>query len=117
MALTKVFRETVYNRAQRDGAFRKALLTEAVNAYLSGDEVTGKTILRDVINATIGFERLAADLQKPSKSLHRMLGPRGSPTTGNFFAILQVLQKRVGVKLTVKAAWCSAAQITRSKIS
>jgi DNA-binding phage protein len=104
MALTKAFRDTVYTRAQHDGAFRKALLTEAVNAYLSGDEITGKTVLRDVINATIGFEQLAAELEKPSKSLHRMLGPLGNPNTANFFAILQVLQKRVGVKLTVRAA-------------
>lgn len=104
MALTKAFRETVYERAQRDAGFRKALLTEAMNAYLGGDEATGKAVLRDVINATIGFEPLAAELGKPGKSLHRMLGPRGNPNTANFFAILQVLQKRVGVKLTVKAA-------------
>lgn len=104
MALTKAFRETVYERAQRDAGFRKALLTEAMNAYLGGDEAAGKAVLRDVINATIGFEQLAAELQKPSKSLHRMLGPSGNPNTANFFAILQVLQKRVGVKLTVKAA-------------
>jgi hypothetical protein len=39
-----------------------------------------------------------------ARALHRMLGPRGNPNTVNFFAILQVLQKRVGVKLTVKAA-------------
>ena len=104
MALTRAFRETVYHRAQRDARFRKALLTEAMNAYLAGDEATGKAVLRDVINATIGFSQLAAELQKPSKSLHRMLGPRGNPNTANFFAILQVLQKRVGVRLTVKAA-------------
>jgi DNA-binding phage protein len=104
LALTKAFRETVYSRAQKDGAFRKALLTEAVNAYLSGDEITGKMVLRDVINATIGFEQLAVDLRKSSKSLHRMLGPQGNPNTVNFFAILQVLQKRVGVRLTVRAA-------------
>jgi DNA-binding phage protein len=104
MALTRTFRETVYSRAQRDGAFRKALLTEAVNAYLSGDEATGKAVLRDVVNATIGFEPLAAELGKTGKSLHRMLGPQGNPSTANFFAILQVLQKNTGVKLTVKAA-------------
>lgn len=103
MALTKSFRETVYERAQRDAGFRKALLTEAMNAYLDGDEATGKAVLRDMINATIGFEQLAAELGKPSKSLHRMLGQNGNPSTANFFAILQVLQKRVGVKLTVKA--------------
>ena len=104
MALTKAFRETVYQRAQRDVGFRKALLTEAVNAYLGGDEATGKAVLRDVVNATIGFEQLAAELGKPGKSLHRMLGPRGNPNTANFFAILQVLQKKTGVRLTVKAA-------------
>ena len=104
MALTRTFRETVYRRAQRDAGFRKALLTEAMNAYLGGDEATGKAVLRDVINSTIGFEQLAAELEKPSKSLHRMLGPRGNPNTANFFAILQVLQKRVGVKLSVEAA-------------
>jgi DNA-binding phage protein len=104
MALTKSFRETVYERAQRDAGFRKALLTEAMNAYLDGDEATGKAVLRDMINATIGFEQLAAELGKPSKSLHRMLGPNGNPSTANFFAILRVLQKTAGVKLTVKAA-------------
>jgi DNA-binding phage protein len=104
MALTRTFRETVYRRAQRDSAFRKALLTEAMNAYLAGDEATGRAVLRDAINATVGFEQVAEELQKPSKSLHRMLGPRGNPNTANFFAILRVLQKRVGVRLTVKAA-------------
>lgn len=104
MALTRAFRETVCQRAQHDGAFRKALLTEAVNAYLDADEATGKAVLRDVINATIGFEPLAEELGKPPESLHRMLGPSGNPSTANFFAILKVLQKTAGVKLTVKAA-------------
>lgn len=104
MALTKAFRETVYQRAQQDGAFRKALLTEAVNAYLCGDETTGKRVLRNVINATMGFEQLAADMQKPSKSLHRMLGPNGNPNTANFLAIVVMLQERVGMKLKVRAA-------------
>ena len=104
MALTREFRETIYARAQRDAAFRKALLTEAMNAYLSGDEATGKSILRDLVNATIGFEKLARAVRKPSKSLHRMLGPSGNPNTSNFFAILSVLQDRVGVKLRVRAA-------------
>lgn len=98
MALTREFRETTYARAQCDAAFRKALLTEAVNAHLGGDEATGKAVLRDVINATIGFEELATAVRKPSKSLHRMLGPRGNPNMANFFAILRVLQERVGVR-------------------
>jgi len=104
MALTKTIHDTIYQRTQLDPGFRKALLTEAVNAYLSGDEPTGKAVLRDIIDATIGFEPLAAALDKPAKSLHRMLGPLGNPSTANFFAILEVLQQKTGVKLTVKAA-------------
>jgi hypothetical protein len=73
-----------------------------MNAYPGGDEATGKAVLRDLVNATIGFEELAVELGRPSKSLHRMLGPRGN--TANFFALLQVLQRRAGVRLTVKAA-------------
>jgi hypothetical protein len=61
------------------------------NVYLSGDETTGKAVLRDAINATVGFERLAADLEKPGKSLQHMLGLHGNPNTANFFAILRVL--------------------------
>ena len=103
MALTKAFRETVYQRAQRDAGFRKALLTEAINAYLGGDEATGKAVLRDVVNSTIGFERLAAELGKPGKSLHRMLAPHGNPSTENFFGIVNALQKKTRVRLHVTA--------------
>lgn len=60
MAPTRDLRETVMGRAQRDARFRQALLTEALNAYLAGDAATGKAMLRDLINATIGFEGLAA---------------------------------------------------------
>lgn len=104
MGLTKDFRETVYSRARRDSAFRKALLTEAVNAYLSGEESVGKAVLRDFINATVGFEKLSSLSEIPSKSLHRMLGPSGNPSTANFFAILRVLQEHAGIQLKVRAA-------------
>ncbi len=104
MALTREFREITLARAQRDPAYRKALLTEAINAYVGGDEATGKAILRDFNNATIGFEALAAAVHQPSKSLHRMFGPSGNPSTANFFAILHVLQERARISLAVRAA-------------
>ena len=68
MALTGEFRETIRVRAGHDPAFRKALFTEALNAYLTGDEAKGR------------------------ESLYRML------------AIVRALQKKVGVRLTVRAA-------------
>ncbi|HYD47113.1 MAG TPA: transcriptional regulator [Terriglobales bacterium] len=103
MALTRDFKETVLARAQRDARFRRALFTEAINAYLAGDTTTGKAILRDLVNATVGFEDLAEAINKPSKSLHRMLSPHGNPSTQNFFDIVNVLQKKTRVKLSVRA--------------
>ena len=104
MALTRNFKETIAARARRDPRFRQALFTEAINAYLSGHTAEGKAMLRDLVNATVGFEGLAAEIQKPSKSLHRMLAPRGNPSTDNFFTIVGALQKTTRVKLRVTAA-------------
>ena len=103
MALTREFKDTVVTRVQRDPRFRESLFTEAMNAYLGGDTGTGKAILRDLVNATVGFEELAAVHKKPSKSLHRMLAPHGNPSTENFFAIVQALQKKTRVRLQVTA--------------
>ena len=103
MALTRDFRETVQARAQRDPRFREALFSEALNAYLAGDTATGKAVLRDLVNATIGFEDLAAEIKRPSKSLHRMLAPHGNPSSENFFGIVSALQKKTKVKLRITA--------------
>jgi len=103
MPLTKDFRQTIQARAERDPRFRAALFTEAINAYLAGDTAAGKAVLRDLVNATIGFEGLAVEMKKPSKSLHRMLAPRGNPSIENFFGIVSALQRSARVKLHVTA--------------
>ncbi|MBO1022657.1 transcriptional regulator [Methylobacterium sp. SD274] len=104
MTLTRSFRETVKARAERDPAFREALLTEAVDQFLAGELDTGKAVLRDYINATIGFERLAMETGSSSKSLMRMLSPTGNPTANNLFAVLTTVQKAAGLKLAVAAS-------------
>lgn len=104
MALTREFRQTVQARAQRDARYRVAMLTEAVSAFLAGEMDTGKAMLRDYVNATLGFESLAVSLNKSSKSLQRMLGPHGNPTAENIFGILRVLQERESVHLSVKSS-------------
>lgn len=103
MPVTKLFRTTIMERTSRDSKFRQYLLTEAVNELLSGDLQAGKTMLRDYINATITFERLAEKLGKPSKSVHRMLGPRGNPRAQSIFGIIKILQAYEHVQLQVKA--------------
>lgn len=104
MALTREFRDTVKARVTDDPAYRSALLAEAAQLLLSGDTASGRSILRDYINATVGFEKLAAEIGKPAKSLMRMFGPKGNPTAENLFRILSHLQKATGVRLAVHAA-------------
>lgn len=106
MALTRDFKETVKKRAKCDPGFAKALLHEAVDLLLDGDSATAKLILRDLINATVGFERLAKEINKPSKSLHRMLSTSGNPTMKNLSAIFASIIKALHVRLntTVTAA-------------
>jgi len=101
MALTREFKETIVARARRDAKFRDAMFAEAINAYLAGDTGTGKAMLRDLVNATIGFEGLSAEIRKPAKSLHRMLATRGNPSTENFFDIVKALQKKTRTRLRV----------------
>jgi DNA-binding phage protein len=107
MILTRDSRNTVVERVRRDPAFAKALLDEAVTHFLNGEPDTARVILRDLVNATVGFERLATTTGKPAKSLHRMLSTGGNPSMDNLSLILGVLRKRLRVKLsgrTVKAA-------------
>jgi DNA-binding phage protein len=104
MPLTRDFKETIRARVERDPRFRKELLREGVEAMLAGDVATAKTILRDYINATLGFTDLAQATHIPSKSLMRMLGPAGNPRAGNLFEIVSFLQRREGVRFEVKAA-------------
>lgn len=104
MPLTRDFKETIKSRAAHDGAFRAALLTEAVELLLADDVAIGRNVLRDYINATIGFDELAAKIGKPTKSLMRMFGPSGNPTAQNLFSVINHLQKATGVSLVVRAA-------------
>jgi DNA-binding phage protein len=104
MALTRDFKETIQARVRRDPAFRKELLREGVESLLAGDVDTGKTILRDYINATVGFDELAEVTRHSPKSLMRMLGPSGNPQARNLFEIVQYLQRKEKVRFKVLAA-------------
>lgn len=56
MPLTHDVKETIRARVQRDPEFRQALLREAVECTINGELETGKAVLRDYVNATVGFQ-------------------------------------------------------------
>lgn len=102
MALTRDFKDTIRARANRDPAFRKALLREAIEHFIAGDVESGKMILRDFINATIGFNKLGNVTKRSPKSLMRMLGPAGNPQARNLFEVLAYLQDAEGVRFQLR---------------
>ena len=103
MTLTRDLKETVRARIEHDPGFREALLEEGVERLLAGDVETGKSVLRDYINATVGFRELGGLTEKSPKSLMRMLGPHGNPQARNLFEIISCLQQREGLHLKVQA--------------
>ena len=105
MALTRDFKETIKARAERDPVFRRGLLIEGIEAFIAGDVETGKAVLRDYINATIGFSKLAEKTDIPTKSIMRMLSPSGNPQAQNLFEIVAYLQRKEHLQLKVKAAY------------
>jgi len=104
MVLTRNFKETIQARVRRDPAFRRELFREGVESFLSGDVETGKSVLRDYINATIGFGALADATNRSAKSLMRMFSPSGNPQARNLFEIVDFLQRRERVRFKVAAA-------------
>jgi hypothetical protein len=76
MALTRSFRELTRRQVGEDSAFAEALLREGIDLLLAGDIGAGKSILRDYIKATVGFEKLGRAIGAQPKSLIRMFGPR-----------------------------------------
>src|SRR5271168_5170595 len=104
MALTRDFRETVQADARRDPAFRRGLLSEALESLLDGEVALGKELLRDYINATVGFPKLAAKTKIHAKTLHQMFGAKGNPTARKLFEIVAYLQRAEGVRFEVRSA-------------
>ena len=89
MALTRRFKQTIAERAQRDPAFAQALLDEAATLFLNGEPEIARVILRDLVNTTVGFEGLAKETDKPSMD--------------NLAAIFSVIRTTLGVKIEVHA--------------
>jgi DNA-binding phage protein len=107
MTLKRDSTETVNARIQRDSAFAIALLDEAISLFLNGEPETARLILRELVNATVGFEELAIQTSKPSKSLHRMLSAKGNPTMDNLTSIIKVLCNNLNVDIKVTTVSCA----------
>jgi hypothetical protein len=69
---------------------------------LERGETTGRAILRNYINATVGFRGLQDATAIPANSLMRMFGPNGDPSAKNLFGVLAHLQAQEGVHFEIR---------------
>ncbi len=104
MKLARDFRQTVGERLHYDSAFANALLVETGNLFLNGESQSARLVLRDLVNATIGFEALAEQVSISSKSLHRMLSKDGNPRMNNIAAIFSAISKNFDVHIAISIA-------------
>lgn len=104
MALTRDYKQTVMADIKRDPKFARALYAEAVNALLEGETDEGLSMLRDLVHAGITFKELAKQTGLGEKTLHRMLSPRGNPTTRNLFAVTKAICENMGITPQFKFA-------------
>jgi DNA-binding phage protein len=101
MTITRDYKDTINERVNNDSVFTAALLDEAITLFLNGEPDVARLVLRDLVNATLGFEELAIEIERPSKSLHRMLSARGNPTMDNLTKIICILRDRLGLDIKV----------------
>ena len=92
MPLTKEFKQTIMSDLQ-DREYRAAYLAQAIEEMHRGEFAAGKRMIRNYINATMGFEALSKAVGSPAKSLMRMLGENSNPHADKLFGILKQLQK------------------------
>lgn len=102
MGQTRPAQETILQRAKSSPEFRAALIGEALELIAENDVPTAKSLIRDYVLASIGFEALAKDVGKKPESIKRMLSVKGNPTINNMAALLASLKQHEGIQLHVE---------------
>lgn len=91
------------------------MLEDAVNSLLTGDLDDGRILLRQYVNATIGFQELAKRTGKHDKNLMRMLSATGNPTASNLFDVIQACMKAEGVTISAHVVPQKVAETPASR--
>jgi len=102
MGQTRSAKVTILQRAKSSPEFRAALLGEALELIAENDVATAKSLIRDYVLSSIGFEALAKEIGKKPESIKRMLSVKGNPTINNMAALLSSLKQYEGIQLHVE---------------
>ena len=78
------------------------LLTSSVRCLLGGEVNVAKSILRDYIETTMGYGKLAALDDAPPESLAFMFGKKGNPSATDLLKVIIHIQQHEGIQFEVK---------------
>jgi hypothetical protein len=107
-SLTRKHSETIRKDLQSSPSFRRALFAEAINSMLQGDFETGKSVLREYVEGTMGFVAMGNALGRSPRSVRQMLSHERCLRTRSFIEILVYVQRVEGKVLKVRAVKAAA---------
>ncbi|MBE9062161.1 DNA-binding protein [cf. Phormidesmis sp. LEGE 11477] len=109
--LTVDARETIRTRINREPEFARALISESIELLANGDPDVSRMVLRDVVEATIGFENLADSLKTSPESLREMLSQSGNPTMNDLSIIVGLLRQNLLFSMEVTSVGTADEQV------
>lgn len=82
--------EIIVEELQNDREFLKAHIENAIASFFNREQGVACLMLRDLVNATVGFPALAEKMGRTDKGkgLMQMLTEKSNPTAENLFAII-----------------------------
>ena len=96
MALTVDYKEGVLKDIRENPEVAREYYREAMTAMVNGESDVASTMFRDLVNAGIGFQRLAKETGISAPNLHRALSVRGNPTMRTFGKIAASISAFLG---------------------
>ena len=96
MTLSVDYKEGVLKDIRENPEMAKEYYREAVKASINGETDVANVMFRDLVNAGIGFQRLAKETGISAPNLHRALSSRGNPTLKTFGKIAASISAFLG---------------------
>ena len=111
---TRSYKDSMKAMVDENPELGTEMLEEALNSLLSGELDEGRLLLRQFVNATMGFKELAERTGKRDKNLMRSLSAEGNPTAANLFEIVQACIQAEGVTVATHVQKRADAGLTQN---
>lgn len=84
----KYAHEIIVKRLKENQELRIAHMKEIIDCIFEREVRTACIMIRDLINATMGFKELGLKINKSDKAIMTMLNGKTTPNTKNIFSII-----------------------------